>query len=134
MGRISNTNCILASNSVIKTTSILRYAHDINATGNLGPRKTNGQNKAKVLLVRTPNHVSQYMEAGIVAKIVMCEVISRSGILAEIHSDRWRQIKSNLFHELCSMLQGEQLYKCVCFRSDHLMCLLPVSVCCTQTK
>ena len=45
------------------------------------------------------------MESETVAKIIINEVISRFGIPNTIHSDQGRQFESNLFHELCKLLQ-----------------------------
>ena len=45
------------------------------------------------------------MEAITVAKILMNEVTARFGIPERIHSDQGKQFESNLFKELCEMLQ-----------------------------
>ncbi|MCG8044654.1 MAG: DDE-type integrase/transposase/recombinase, partial [Candidatus Thiodiazotropha endolucinida] len=45
------------------------------------------------------------MEAETIAKILVNEVISRFGIPDQIHSDQGRQFESNLFKELCKLLQ-----------------------------
>ena len=45
------------------------------------------------------------MEAVTVAKILVDEVISRFGVPGKIHSDQGTQFESNLFSELCKLLQ-----------------------------
>ena len=48
------------------------------------------------------------MEAVTVARILVNEVFSRFGIPGKIHSDQGRQFESNLFQEMCRILQIEK--------------------------
>ena len=48
------------------------------------------------------------MEAVIVAKLLVEEVISRFGIPGRIHSDQGRQFESKFFQEICKLLQIEK--------------------------
>ena len=48
------------------------------------------------------------MEAGTVAKIVVEEVVTKFGIPNKIHSDQGRQFESELFKEMCKLLQIEK--------------------------
>ena len=45
------------------------------------------------------------MEASTVAKVMVEQLISRFGVPAKIHSDQGRQFESNLFSEMCRLLQ-----------------------------
>ena len=48
------------------------------------------------------------MEARTCAKILVNEVVSRFGVPNKIHSDQGRQFESNLFAEMCELLQIEK--------------------------
>ena len=48
------------------------------------------------------------MEARTCAKILVQEVISSFGVPNQIHSDQGRQFESNLFAEICELLQIEK--------------------------
>ena len=48
------------------------------------------------------------MEARTCAKILVQEVVSRFGVPTKIHSDQGRQFESNLFAEMCDLLQIEK--------------------------
>ena len=50
------------------------------------------------------------MEARTVAKILVEQVITRFGVPYTIHSDQGRQYESELFKEMCSLLQIEKTH------------------------
>ena len=48
------------------------------------------------------------MKAKTVVQLMVTEVIARFGVLRIIHSDQGRQFESELFHEMCKILQIEK--------------------------
>ena len=58
------------------------------------------------------------MEARTCAKILVQEVVSRFGVPNQIHSDQGKQFESNLFAEMCDLLQIEKTNRMVWWKGS----------------